>query len=104
MIVKDDKKHVKCIYLMRKRNPFSLYVPFMIIYWLSERKRIASIHFYKCSKAISLVLPKFYSFRNGTQETFTCHFSLMTSRFNMAAVTTQEQCCKLEDAVPRSSA
>jgi len=24
------------------------------------------------------------------QETFTCHFSLMTSRFNMAAVRSQE--------------
>jgi len=32
MVVEGDKKHVKCIYLMRMRNPFSLYVPFMIIY------------------------------------------------------------------------
>jgi len=53
MVVKGDKKHEKCIYLMRMRNPFLLYVPFTTIYWLSERKRIASIHFYKCSKAIS---------------------------------------------------
>jgi len=51
MVVKGkvDKKHVKCIYLMRMRNLFSLYVPFTIIYWLSERERIVSIYFYKCS-------------------------------------------------------
>jgi len=38
MIIKRDKKHVKCIYLMHMRNLFSLYVPFTTIYWLSERK------------------------------------------------------------------
>jgi len=37
MIVKGDKKHVKCIYLMRMRNLFLLYVSFTIIYWLSGR-------------------------------------------------------------------
>jgi len=55
MVIKGDKKHVKCIYLMRMRNLFSLYVSFTIIYWLSERKRTVSTHFYKCSKAISLI-------------------------------------------------
>jgi len=30
--IKGDKKHMKCIYVMRMRNLFSLYVPFTIIY------------------------------------------------------------------------
>jgi len=37
MVVKGDKKHMECNYLMRVRNPFSLYVLFMTIYYQKKK-------------------------------------------------------------------
>jgi len=81
---------MKCIYSMRMRSLFSLYVPFTTIYWLSKRKRIASAYFHKCFKAISLASAILFIYKWHARNFNVSFLAYDVTQSNMIAVTTQE--------------
>jgi len=56
MVVKGDKKHVKCIYLMRMRNPFSLCAFYDHLLTVRE-KRDSFDPFLQVSKQVISLVP-----------------------------------------------